>query len=124
PVHNRSARATLETRPAPYNEAELNRSLNEPPTKRWDSADSRIKGAGDDLVKALLFCGEARLTDRVEGTSGFAKEFAARGPFDKKGRSLREFDLTTRLLKYPCSFLIYSEAFDRMPGEVKEYVLR
>jgi hypothetical protein len=122
-VHNRIARATLETRSALYYEAELNKSLGEPPTKRWDSAVSRIKGAGDDLLKALLLCGEAPLTDRVEGTSGFAKEFAARGPFAKKGRSLREFDLATRLFKYPCSFLIYSEAFDKMPGEVKEYVL-
>lgn len=123
-VHNRIARATLETRSALHYEQELNKALKEPMAKRWDSAVSRIKGAGDDLLKALLFCGETKLTDRIEGTSGFAEEFAARGPFDKQGRSLRQFDLTTRLMKYPCSFLIYSEAFDKMPAEVKTHVLR
>lgn len=123
-VHNRIARATLETRSALYYEKELNRALNEPMSKRWDSALSRIKSAGDELVKALLFCGEARFTDRIAGTSGFEQEFAARGPFDSRGRSLRQFDLTTRLMKYPCSFLIYSEAFDKMPAEAREYVLR
>jgi hypothetical protein len=123
-VHNRIARATLETRSALHYEAELNKSLNEPPGKRWDSAQGRIRSAGDDLLKALLFCGEEELTDRVEGTTDFAREFAARGPFDAQKRSLREFDLTKRLFKHPCSFLIYSEAFDKMPAEVKDYVLR
>lgn len=123
-VHNRIARATLETRSALYYEAELNKALKEPMTKRWDSAVSRIRSAGDDLLKALLFCGETNLTHRVEGTSGFAKEFAARGPFDARGRSLREFDLASRLFRYPCSFLIYSEGFDGMPAEVRDHVLR
>ena len=34
---------------------------------------------------------------------------------DRKGRSLYELDLTRRLLKYPCSYLIYSPAFDALP---------
>ena len=70
----------------------------------------------------MLFGDEARLTDRIEGTSSFAADFAARGPRDSKGRSLRDFDLKTRLFRYPCSYLIYSRAFDSLPGEVKEYV--
>jgi hypothetical protein len=36
---------------------------------------------------------------------------------------LREFDLQTRLFKYPCSFLIYSEAFDELPTVMKEHLL-
>ena len=36
---------------------------------------------------------------------------------DVAGRSLRDFDLTTRLFKYPCSFLIYSPQFDGLPDE-------
>jgi hypothetical protein len=60
----------------------------------------------------------------VAGTSEFAKEFAARGPFDKQGRSLRQFDLTTRLFKYPCSYLVYSKAFAALPGDVKGHALR
>ena len=76
------------------------------------------------MVRCLLWCGETKLTDKVEGYSSFAEEFSRRGPRDRQGRCVRDFDLTTRLFRYPCSYLIYSETFDRMPTEVKEYVLR
>jgi hypothetical protein len=49
---------------------------------------------------------------------------AERGPFDSKGRSLRQFDLNTRIFKYPCSYLIYSDAFDALPEPAKGYVYR
>jgi hypothetical protein len=74
-------------------------------------------------VKYLLFSGEAKLTARVRGTSDFAREFVRQGPRDSKNRSLRDFDLTTRLFKYPCSYLIYSEAFDALPDVARDYVL-
>lgn len=122
-AHNRIARATIDVRCALHQNDELNRAFNEPRSHRFDSTNSRIRSAGDGVLKGLLFSEEAALTDRVEGTSGFAKEFAARGPRDAKGRSLRDFDLTTRLFKHPCSYLIYSEAFDRMPTEVRDYVM-
>ena len=77
--------------------------------------------AVNELVDSMLFVGEAPLDD-VSGTSGFAERFTARGPRDSKGRSLREFDLKTRLFKYPCSYLIYSEAFDALPKEMKEKI--
>jgi len=35
---------------------------------------------------------------------------------------LRQLDLNTRLLKYPCSHLIYSEAFDAVPPELKRHL--
>jgi hypothetical protein len=122
-LHNRIARAAIETRSALHYQAELNKALKEPPTNRFESVTSRIKSAGDDLLKGLLFSGETPLTDSVAGTSGFAKEFGARGPFDKQGRSLREFDLRTRTFRFPCSYLIYSEAFAKLPAEVKDHTL-
>ncbi len=76
----------------------------------------------EQLVEYLLFANEAPLTDAVKGDSGFAKEFAARGPRDPKGRSLRDFDLSSRIFKYPCSYLIYNEAFDSLPVQAKEFV--
>ena len=33
-------------------------------------------------------------------------------------------DLQTRLFKYPCSYLIYSDAFDALPQSVRTRVLR
>ncbi len=43
-------------------------------------------------------------------------------PAIPRGRSLRDFDLHTRIFKYPCSYLIYSEAFDAIPEPAKEYI--
>jgi hypothetical protein len=76
----------------------------------------------EQLVEYLLFANEAPLTDAVKGDAGFAEEFAARGPRDPKGRSLREFDLHTRIFKYPCSYLIYNQAFDSLPVQARDYV--
>ena len=33
-------------------------------------------------------------------------------------------DLEKRMFKYPCSYLIYSEAFDSLPEPAKSYVYR
>jgi hypothetical protein len=123
-AHNRLAQALITTRQALHYQATLNKELNEPADHKWDSVKRRIESSGDALVKYLLFSGEAKLEGPVAGTSDFAKEFAARGPFDKRGRSLRQFDLKTRLFKYPCSYLIYSKAFTELPPEVKDYTLK
>jgi hypothetical protein len=85
-------------------------------------ARAQFEGPAEELVRYLLFVNEAPLEDAIAGTSGFAEEFAARGPRDARGRSLREFDLRTRLFKYPCSYLIYSEAFDALPEPAKTFV--
>jgi hypothetical protein len=119
---SRLARAALETRMALYYEREFNKALGRPADHPSDSARSRIRNVGDAVVQYMLFGDETRLTDRIEGTSPFASEFSARGPRDSKGRSLRDFDLHTRLFRYPCSYLIYSRAFDSLPGAVKEHV--
>ena len=63
----------------------------------------------------MLFVDEAPLPSAVRGASGFTKEFPSKGPRDSKGRSLRDLDLTRRLLRYPCSYMIYTEAFDALP---------
>lgn len=76
------------------------------------------------FLKYLLFTEEALLTEPIKGTSDFARQFAAQGPKDKRGRSLRDFDLKTRLFKYPCSFLIYSTAFDGLPTALKDNIYR
>ena len=82
-----------------------------------------LKSVTESFLHYLLFTEEAPLTAKIEGPSGpapgFAREFAARGPCDSKGRSLRDLDLQTRLFKYPCSYLIYSEAFDNLPEPIK-----
>ena len=83
-----------------------------------------IGTAVEALLRFLLFADEALLAERVQGTSSFREEFEALGPKDRQGRSLRQMDLGRRMFKYPCSFLIYSEAFDQLPPVVKEPLYR
>jgi hypothetical protein len=70
----------------------------------------------------LLFAGEAKLDGPVAGSSTFAKDYAAAGPFDGKKRSLREFDLKTRLFRHPCSAAVYSPQLAALPAEAKTRV--
>ena len=114
-MHNLITRASFETRRAKHRDAVMNAALKRPKDYSSDSTGRRIASAAQKLVEYLLFKDEFRLTSPVTGTSGFADEFSTRGIRDIKGRSLRDFDLQTRMFKYPCSFLIYSEAFDALP---------
>lgn len=84
----------------------------------------RLQGAIDRLLRAMLFADEAPLLGAMRGTTTFREDFATRGPRDHLGRSLREFDLETRLFKYPFSFLIYSESFDALPPIARTEVYR
>ncbi|MCA9263060.1 MAG: hypothetical protein KDA60_04405 [Planctomycetales bacterium] len=119
-MHNLITRANFETRAALHYDQIMNKAMGRPDDHRSESAQRRIESAAEKLVEYMLFADEFPLTDPVQGTSGFADEFALRGPFDSQGRSLRQLDLTTRLMKYPCSYLIYSRPFKNLPTEVKE----
>jgi hypothetical protein len=121
-MHNRITRAGWQTRLALHDEAALTKELGRPVDYRSETTSRRIKSACEPLVQYLLCSGEAQLTDRVRGTSSFADDFVRRGPRDGRGRSLRDLDLERRLFKYPCSYLIYSAAFDALPPQAKGYV--
>lgn len=78
----------------------------------------------EGFLRHILFTEEAVLSEPVEGNPQFITDFTAQSVRDSKGRSLRDFDLKTRLFKYPCSFLIYSESFDAIPAVMREQLLR
>lgn len=121
-VHNRLSRATLTANEALRHMESLRKDKVDKADHRWASHARRIELAAEDVVRGLLYTGETKLDDEVKGTSGFAEQFAKRGPADGEGRSLRQFDLKTRLFRYPCSYLIYSRAFDDLPAEVRAVV--
>jgi hypothetical protein len=83
-----------------------------------------LERSASEFVDYLLFVDETPLPAAVIGTSGFAEQFAAAGPADSRGRSLRQLDLRTRLLRYPCSYMIYSEAFDVLPAPARDAIYR
>ncbi len=121
-VHNRLTKANFAARQALHYQSEVNRSFGEPEGNRMESTTRRIENAGNDVVEALLLVDEAKVTTPIQGTSDFANKFSRQGPHDDQGRSLRDLDLQRRLFKYPCSYLIYSPAFDGLPREMRDYV--
>ena len=78
----------------------------------------------ESLVTYMLFADEATLHGPVVGVSTFTQTFPQRGPRDRQGRSLRDFDLQKRLFKYPLSYMIYNETFDALPEQVRVRVYR
>ena len=99
-----------------------------PPFTSSPEEDARVAsmmvGIASEVVDYLLFIDETKLSGRVRGRSGFAERFSSIGPRDRKGRSLYELDLNRRLMKYPCSYLIYSPAFDALPPGAKDPIYR
>jgi hypothetical protein len=116
---NLLTRLDWETRARDY-EAGAGRSSHDQPL--LSRAPFSFDAAVTEIVDYLLFVDEAPLPGRVQGTSGFAEQFAQRGPFDHQGRSLRQFDLNRRLMRYPCSYLIYSPVFDALPAQPREAI--
>jgi hypothetical protein len=88
--------------------------------KKWD--DAQMNSEIEQMSTYMLFENEAPLKAPVTGVSTFTKTFAARGPRDRQGRSLRDFDLQTRLFRYPLSYMIYSAAFDNLPDKARDLV--
>ena len=85
-------------------------------------SDESTTSLTEVLLKALFSVGEAPIAGPIAGTSGFSEQFQARGPRDRRGRSLRELDLDTRLFAHRLSYLIYSAAFDAIPNPSKQKV--
>ena len=80
-----------------------------------------LRDIATETVDYMLFVDEAPLSG-VSGTSGFAESFSRRGPRDSKGRSLRDLDLKQRLFTHPCSYMIYSDAFEQLPPAAKRAI--
>ena len=121
-MHNYITLANLETLSAlNYNQV-MSAALERPADYISGSTKRRIRNSAEKLVKFMLFSEEFTLQSPISGTSGFTEEFTKRGPKDSKGRSLFQLDLETRLLKFPCSWLVYTESFDKLPPMAFEAV--
>ncbi|QDV58304.1 hypothetical protein [Rosistilla oblonga] len=122
-MHNAIAAANYETRQALHQSFQMNKFLEREEGHISESANRRIDASAERVLRYLLMRDEFELSDRVAGSSTFAKDFMDRGIKDSKGRSLRDLDLKQRLFQYPCSYLIYAPAFDGLPDQVRTRVL-
>jgi hypothetical protein len=81
-----------------------------------------VRALVNELADYLLFLTEQPPTVPLIARAGFAERLAPAAPKDSRGRSLAQLELTTRLLKYPCSYMVYSEAFDGLAAPVRQAV--
>jgi len=90
--------------------------------KRLNTTSAAFRERVAEVVDYMMFVDEAPIASKIQGTTGFAASFSERGPRDSRGRSLRQLDLSTRLLRYPCSYMIYSSQFEKLPAEARAAV--
>jgi hypothetical protein len=121
---NLITRVGYETAIAQHDQARINQAYHQPADEMSESTRHRIDNAVEEMVQYMFFVDEAKLDAPVKGTSGFAQAFERAGVRDRQGRSLRDFDLETRLFRYPLSYMIYTEAFDNMPEAARERIYR
>ena len=73
------------------------------------------------LVRYLLFEGETRFpAGGIEGDLKLKADFLKDRRQASNGTSLRDFDLSTRLFRHRCSYMIYSPSFTGLPPRLKE----
>jgi len=118
-AYNILTQAGFEVRFAEFQKERATEPTRDQAEQEWKKAVNR---GADSIAGALLFANEVRLTEPVAGTSEFASEFASRGPRSPAGRSLREFDLTTRMFRFPCSYLVHSSTFRSLPASLRAAV--
>jgi hypothetical protein len=123
-MSNLITRVGFETLMALNYQAVLNHALGAPASDNSESMKHRIDSAVDEMVEYMLFMNEAPLDEPIRGTADFARVFSHGGPRDKKGRSLRDFDLDKHLFRYPLTYMIYSQAFDSLPPAALDRIYR
>jgi hypothetical protein len=127
---NLITRLGWETRMATYRQTEKTGENADNAEKPFSGIPARsavfsegpLKDTVGELVDYLLFVDEQPLTATVKGSSGFAERFGGEGPKDHRGRSLRQLDLNQRLMRYPCSYMVYSAAFAALPADARTAV--
>eukprot|EP00752_Nemacystus_decipiens_P015057 g13413.t1 len=107
---------------------ERSRSLAEYSNEPFDPEKSEtlqrvVRSNAERIVRHMLYCDEVVLTDPVSGSQRFINQFRANRKEDSQGRSLKDFDLQTRMFKNRCSYMVYSQAFDLLPPMLKDAVL-
>ena len=78
----------------------------------------------ESLVRYLFFADEAPLPEGgFPGDAAFKSAFLADRRADSSGESLRDLDLSERILRNRCSYMIYSPSFQALPEGFRRRIL-
>jgi len=122
-MHNRLTQGGIVVNEQTARSASIAKSLGE----EFDPAASDtlqlvIRSRADKILRHMLYVDEITLTNAIHGDEAFITQFRANRREDAAGRSLKDFDLSTRMFKYRCSYMIYTQAFEQMPELLKTAV--
>ena len=124
-MHNRLIEGNYVVRKAIFRDREISRELGEKRIGFSDTTRRIIDHQAERILNYLLFANEVRLDGGgIDSESSFTEDFQHNARVAKDGRSLKDFQLLTRIFKYRCSYMIYSTAFESLPKPLKAKVYR
>lgn len=123
-VHNVLVEANLTTRATLTRHEEMRKAFGEPLDAPLSETNERIlRNLATKVLREMLYVEEVALPGGIEGSAEFQEAFVRNRRKNAEGRSLRDFRLYERLMKYRCSHLIYSEAFALLPTPIRDRIL-
>ena len=123
-VHNVLVEANLTTQATLYRHAEMKKAFGEPVNSSLSETNERILDRmAEKVLHEMLYVDEIEVPGGIEGSATFQRAFKANARKSADGRSLKDFRLYGRLMKYRCSHLIYSEAFEDLPEAMRSRIL-
>lgn len=122
-MHNLFTSTKFRSMHALHNEKVINEALGE--TGRRDLTKRILNNAANEILEYMLFENEQSIKGlEIQGNKDFTKAFSYAAPKTKDGKSLSELSFDSSIVKYPCSWAIYSDSFKGLPAELKELVLQ
>ncbi len=125
-MHNALTAAAYQVRVSMWRQTALRRELGEPATGEYTGSAALVASSHvKKVMHCLLYCEEAPMPEGgVEGGPDFQEAFRANRLSAPGGKSLKDFQLLTRLMKYRCSHLIYSRMWEALPERFKDMLYR
>lgn len=123
-VHNLLVEANLRTQATLHRHAEMQKAFGEPVDAPLSETNERIlQRLATRVLREMLYVDEIEVPGGIEGNGAFQAAFEQGRRKSAEGRSLRDFRLYGRLMKYRCSHLIHSEAFATLPPAIRDRIL-
>ena len=120
-AHNAITRAHYDTRKWLYNNRIMAEQFGQASGSLSDSTRRLIDRQADELLKVMMFADETPLEGwGVEGGEAFQEAFLKNAKKAESGRSLRDFELLSRLFRHRMSYMIYSDSFVALPKELTD----
>lgn len=117
-LHSRLVQGALRVRKWMAYQQDLQRELKETVSAEPTGTALRVlRSETERIVELLLFCDEIALPEGgIRGKGDFEAAFRRHRRADPQGRSLKDFDLKTRLFRWRCSYMLHSAAFEALPS--------